>query len=977
MIKVEDLYAKTNGGADLFKFYFPSFDPGKSSNLVQLRPDDQHASASIFHKGGKWFIKDHGGSDNKAKNMVNFVMERENLEFKEAVAFICRACNIAVDGETAKTSSGAKITKTEPTKERRIIRRPSGKFTDAELAVLGPRDKDGKPCITQEICDQFNLIPLDGYINPCFKDGVEIDYSIKIESTETYPIMMYDYGDWGKIYQPFGKVRFMYYGEKPAHWMFGCKLFMDAWQNAQKGVYPHKVESSKRKKKKEEDDDYGEEEKDERWEALTICSGPSDALNVYRAGHVVCWPNSESEPLSYDTINKLNRLTRNLYVLYDADATGIRNAYNLALRNLDIQVISLPADLGEWPTGKRDENGNPKMCKDIKDFCMYYRKGQIDPYKEFKYKLVKLAKSMKFWLMTEDEDGKKKYEISNAHLYRFLSACGFHKMKDEIADDWKFVYEKDRVVEVIPETSIVARVKEFLIAFISENTEHYSVILENTIHRSKQINAESLKNLDTIQPDFEAFTTDSEYYFFRNAIVRVDAEGIRRIKPDDCPYYVLRHKVIDHDLQLTKDLFEIGLSDDYKWGISMRDSFAPDTPDYSVWERNLDKMTQRNVKYAARLTTDFDYVRFVWNTGNKYWREEEQAHRAGAELSAEEHHAIERNFINKVTTMGYMLCKQKSPSMAKAVYGMETALLEEDEGSHKGGTGKSLLFKGLKLMRKVEFIDGQFMKPDKWDFVFQRVKFDSDIVNIDDLNSSVDMNNFLSAITGHLQVNRKNKDEFVIPYEKSPKFVFTSNHAIKRFSDSLRRRIQFVSFSDYYHSDNEEREMKARSPKDEFGRNLINDYTEADMNQFYNFMLQCVRTYMQIGLIEPDMPDIEVRQKRAAIGEVFLNWADDWLDNRCNTEVDRFAAFNAITDYCNKLKVRNPVTLTNFKKKVKLWCEIRGYRYNPDWWMNTLSMSDQKRGWKRVKDDTTQQSQEFFYIENPQEKEAQANRDPF
>ena len=249
MIRIEDLYEKTNGGADLFKHYFPSFDTGNSSNMVQLRPDDQHASASIFHKGGKWFIKDHGGSDNKAKNMVNFVMERENLDFKEAVAYICRVCSITVDGETTKTSNGAKLTKTDPTKERRIIRRQSGKFTDAELAVLGPRDKDGKPCITQELCDQFNLIPLDGYINPCFKDGVELDYSIMVEATETYPIMYYDYGEWGKIYQPFGKVRFMYYGEKPAHWMFGCKLFMEAWQNAQKGVYPHKVEESTLSKK--------------------------------------------------------------------------------------------------------------------------------------------------------------------------------------------------------------------------------------------------------------------------------------------------------------------------------------------------------------------------------------------------------------------------------------------------------------------------------------------------------------------------------------------------------------------------------------------------------------------------------------------------------------------------------------------------------------------------------------------------------
>lgn len=959
MVKTEELYEKTNGGADLFKWYFPDFEPSKSVNLVRLRDDDAHASASIFFKGGKWWIKDHGGPDNKAYNMVNFVMEREGLDFKAAVDFICRACRIAVDDQ--KPTDGAKLTKTDPTRERRIIRRPSGKFTDAELAVLGPRDRDGKPCITQEICDNFNLVPLDGYVNPCVdKSGRTLDYSWMVEATDTYPIMYYDYGDWGKIYQPFGKVRFMYYGDKPEHFVFGCRLFLEAWAKALKGSFPHSVLGQRRKKKSDEDD-YVEDEKDERWEALTICSGPSDALNMYRAGHIVCWPNSESEPLHPSTIAKMMKLTRNLYVCYDADATGIRNANQLALANLDVQVITLPADLGEWPTGKRDENDRPKMCKDIKDFCMYYRRGQIDPYKEIKHKLVKLAKPMKFWIMTENEDGVRKFEISNAHLYRFLSACGFHKMPTTGADAWEFVYEHDRVVEVIPEKAIVARVREYLINFISENSEHYSVMLENTIHRSKQINVESLKNLDTIQPDFDAFTADCEYYFFRNMVVKVTADGIERVKPDNCPYYVLRHKVIQHDLQLTKDLYRADFTEAWRYGQELLARTSPDTPEYPKLVSEIDKLTNEGKKYEAGLETDFDYVRFVWNTGNKYWRDQER--QPPVDPTPEEYRAIQKNFVNKVTTLGYMLRKYKSRGLPKAVYCMETAVLEEDEGAHNGGTGKSLYLSSLNLMRKAEFLNGQSMKDNKWDFVFQRISFDTDIVNIDDLNSSIDMNRFLPDITGDLQVNPKNKDEFVIPYDRSPKFAFTSNHAIRRFDGSLRRRIQFVSFSDYYHSDNPDINLTGRSPRSEFGRDLLKDYGEADMNLFYNFMLQNVRTYMRLGLVEPDMPDIELRQKRAAIGEVFGDWADGWLEAHCNDDIDRNEAFANLTDYCNRIKVRNAVKLNLFTKKVRIWCEIRGYTYNPDWWVNTLSPSDQKRKLKRVTDDITKEKHEYFYIE--------------
>jgi hypothetical protein len=403
MTDINKLYEQTNGGSSLFRAYFPDFDPGKSSNLVKVRDDDQHPSCSIFQKNGKWFIKDHGGGDNKAKDMVNFVMEREHLEFKDALTFIANRCGIPTNETSSRIANiGAKMSKVAASTERRLIRRASNLFTKKELTILGATDKEGNPCITQEICNEFNLVPLDGYINPS-KDG---QFSWMIESTEDYPIMYYDYGDWGKIYQPFGDVRFMYYGKKPEHYLFGCNMFQKAWQNALKGIYPNIPDFSKKTKEEGEDNDYLENQEDERWEALTICSGPSDALNVYRAGHVVCWPNSESEPITSDMIRRMMKLTRNLYVLYDADSTGIKNAYELALRNLDIKIIQLPKDLAKYSTGKRDKEGNQKMCKDIKDYCMYYRKGRIDPYKEFKFKLVKLAKPLRFWTESYNKDGK-------------------------------------------------------------------------------------------------------------------------------------------------------------------------------------------------------------------------------------------------------------------------------------------------------------------------------------------------------------------------------------------------------------------------------------------------------------------------------------------------------------------------------------------------------------------------------------------
>lgn len=960
MIKLEKLYEQTNGGADLFRAYFPDFDPGKTSNLVKLRDDDDHPSASIFQSGGKWFIKDHGGSDNKAKDMVAFVEEREHLEFKDALVFIAKTCGLAVDETASHAPMGAIMSKVAPSRERRLILRKSGKFTKKELSILGGTNRNGEPCITQEICDAFNLVPLDGYINPT-KDN---ESSWKVESTDDYPIMYYDYGDWGKIYQPFGDVRFMYYGKKPEHYLFGCNMFQAAWQDALKGIYPHVPDFTGRKKKEGEDDGLLDDDKDERWEALTICSGPSDALNVYCAGHVVCWPNSESEPLTADVIRKLMRLTRNLYVLYDADETGLRNAYNLALRNLDVKIISLPKDLCQYPTGKRDKDGKPKMCKDIKDYCMYYKKGHIDPYKEFKHKLVKLAKPLRFWTESMNKDGKLSCEISNAHLYNFLSANGFARMRTNDKGGVVYTFTTGRIVEVINDDDIVARVREFLIDYIKENAEYYSVQLENTIYRSKQINLESLKCIDETQPDFDAFDARTEYFFFRNCIVRVNADGIALVKDKDCPYSVLKHKVIDHDLRLAKPLYTIDYTNNYGYALELQQKLNPQTPEYEYVMSEIDKMTKNNEVFRLAMASDFDFIRYIYNTGNKFWREEAEALRDGSTLSVGERASVDRNFINKVTTLGYLMTKYKNPGLPKAVYCIEPNVLEEEEGSHNGGTGKSIFMNCIGRLRNSVFMSGQRIKGgDDDQFIYQSVNFDTDVVKIDDLSSKVDLNVFLPDITGDLTINKKNKDAFTIPYSRSPKFCITSNHAIRKFSGSLRRRIQFASFSDYYHSANDEAGLEARSPYTEFGRNLLDDYNEEDMNTFYNFMLQNVAAFMRFGLVEPDMPDIAMRQMKAEIGLDFINWADQWFENdRFNKIINKEEAFEAWKASLNRKELAW-VTPNKFKKKILGWCKVRGYTYNPESQMRNRTATEKQRNEIRFTDDLGKACYGFF-IEN-------------
>ena len=282
MIRQEDIYAATNGGLNVLCHFYKEIDPSNPKKPLKLRSDDKRASAGCFCKNGIWFIKDHGGSDQKAYNAIELVREKMNLDFGEAINWIAStfAPHLLASAQGNNTFAFKPSMKKEaPSTEMRLIRRKSGEYTRAELECLGYK-------ISQKTCDEFGLVPLDGYITKAKED-----HSWRIESNDQYPILFYDYGEWGKIYQPYGDLRFMYYGEKPKDFIFGTKTFLKLWKDALKNKYPiSKAEYDKEFSKPEELQNEEVLSRSVKFENLILCSGPSDALNAYSVGNCeVCW----------------------------------------------------------------------------------------------------------------------------------------------------------------------------------------------------------------------------------------------------------------------------------------------------------------------------------------------------------------------------------------------------------------------------------------------------------------------------------------------------------------------------------------------------------------------------------------------------------------------------------------------------------------------------------------------------------------
>jgi succinate dehydrogenase flavin-adding protein (antitoxin of CptAB toxin-antitoxin module) len=237
------------------------------------------------------------------------------------------------------------------------------------------------------------------------------------------------------------------------------------------------------------------------------------------------------------------------------------------------------------------------------------------------------------------------------------------------------------------------------------------------------------------------------------------------------------------------------------------------------------------------VTTRCDFRKFVWNIN-------------GGE---------EERVKSMESTIGFMMHGYKNLSYCPAVILNDEVISDNPEG----GTGKGLIMNALSQMKKLVVIDGKSFTFER-SFAYQLVSADTQILCFDDVKKHFDFERLFSVVTEGLTLEKKNKDAIKIPFSKSPKIAITTNYAIKGAGNSFARRKWELELHQYY--------SKAFTPLDEFGKLMFGDWNDDDWCEFDNYMIRCLRGYLNTGLVKSRFVNLKIRQLSAESCHEFIEW---------------------------------------------------------------------------------------------------------
>jgi len=123
------------------------------------------------------------------------------------------------------------------------------------------------------------------------------------------------------------------------------------------------------------------------------------------------------------------------------------------------------------------------------------------------------------------------------------------------------------------------------------------------------------------------------------------------------------------------------------------------------------------------------------------------------------------------------------------------------------------------------------------------------VVHIDDVSSNFDMDTLNSVLSEGLNIEKKFKDVIELPKEETPKFILSSNHILAHEGSTRERRQYIVQFSPYYRDLFKSGILKPIVH--EHGNPFFRDeWSLEEWNKFYSFMINCLKYYLNNGLVD-------------------------------------------------------------------------------------------------------------------------------
>lgn len=850
---------------------------------------------------------------------------------------------------------------------------------------------------TSELTRVFNLRSVQSFVTAAKRDSKGVLRSWRISSSRAYPIFNFIYGTshhpWGKKYEPYYRVghkgiKFMFwFGEGTPRPDLGCQIYGDVdvmnylktgnvedIRDTKRG--PHAVPLSD----VTHTDGSGNTFTTKVFQDLIICSGPRDAMSIYfhTSAHVV-WFNSETTDISRSSYELLRKCCKNIYICYDIDTTGVQEANRLAMKFLDLRVIRLPRALLQVIDPRTGKHG-----KDAENFFTLYEK--IDKVERKRFythaegrfsKLMEHSSHMKFfherYRERKTKQGKEYYYDYEVSGNSAIQLAGARNLCRCVLDGDRSIYVKksreDDLWDIIPEKEIETCARNELKSFAeeAEGVRCYDKLCD-VITKSNNLSKGVWGQLPEVDINIRAFDENMEHFAFRNGVVKVTADAIRLMRYNESPYQFFRKGVVDDTFEGTLEpTFRIVRN--VEGLMAKRDEIdSKRTPGMSDEAREV--LEAQYLEYENLWGWKLEWlkpyeeqpiiVRFVYETGRIYWREE----RTGIPLRADWQQEQDLHFIVKVAAIGYSLSRYRDPSKAYIVQWTDYTAMINNLAS--GRTGKSILAKLKGGMRNMVLVLGQeIQKKENFSRNFSdfQLGVHSNIL-IDDLDTKITEEQFFN-LNSDMKVKTLYENIVTIKSEDCPKVDITCNRKPNMDSSSVHGRFWMVPVGGpigIHRINNIQVETTARQM---FGCNIPSGLTGLEKKYYQNFMLWCCQFWFQHKeIIRPytgNCPEISEIYNRVG-SQDFVDWANDYFagDEKFGQPLCRR---EMMLDYYEHLQ--RPVSVIGSNNLMAEFNRLlENYvRAHEGWVLNPricLNVPDRKGGWRPSEKNTREKA----YIAN-------------
>lgn len=452
-----------------------------------------------------------------------------------------------------------------------------------------------------------------------------------------------------------------------------------------------------------------------------------------------------------------------------------------------------------------------------------------------------------FWytyVKTDKESGKTKTvtEIDIKKLVDFIEELGYYVYEQE--DGYQYIYVTGRRVKVVNFDML----KRGVMKYIKFNCpdEVYSLILRGN---KSHLGEDKLSGLTGYPIDVKRDNSACSYFYFNNCVVHVSAADITIHNYETLTNHIWANQVNKRDF--TRQDFNY--INDFCFN------------QFEAWPSEFAK-----------------YVRLVAHNPKA---EEE------ADLPQEE---VKERFEAFCSSLGYLLDSNKHPADRKGIFAIDHRVSDKNESN--GRTGKSLFVKACSFLKVVSTISGGTYDP-KYQFRFEPINIDTQIINFNDVKPNVDVREMFELIADDYEVNKRNTGRLFFKYEESAKVYASMNGLPKGDGESYRGRMHVLEFSDFFNA--------GHTPFNYFGHALFNDeaWTPEQWNHTFNFLIGCVKLYKGKGLVPYPNGNFNLRRMRSECPPEFIDFIE--------------ALEESTQDFCNMPRDQ----WTDKKTFIKLWNE--------------------------------------------------------